>query len=715
MFYVQSLETGGTLYWKEWHASVTTNSFGLFNLVVGNGVRQAESTVATFDLIDWSVTPKFLKTEIYYSGSWKDMGTSQLMSVPYAMTSGDLAGTVDKLSVKGTTTALDEALFEVKNKNGQTIFAVYNEGVRVYVDDGAKGPKGGFAVGGFDMTKATQQEYFVVSDDSVRIYIDSNPSTKSIKGGFAVGGYDITKGITGDYLNVSGKNDAEVINGEPRVLWYPSKEAFLAGNVLIESKDSVGLNSWASGYRSKAVGLFSQALGYQAIARGNYSTSIGRNSLAHKTNSFALGNQAMAKGIGSYAFGTNAEALGDLSFAIGSVGVDSSGSTGKTIASGYGAIAIGFGSNALGQGGTTLGVEDTASGFFSTAIGYRSVAEGYGSISLGYGTKARALGSVATGWGCVTKPQGTLWAWGSMANGMSTTASNFAATSFGDRTTASGHTSFATGYSTVASGNLSATFGASTTASGAGAIAMGEGTTAQSYASLVLGRYNTASGTPGVWYFWEPVFVIGNGNSSTETSNAMTVYKSGIADFAGYLNVNRSSAGGALYVNSKEALWYDLDHFSWGFDGLYNYYAKPVLIGGTDNTPSYTLTVQGTTNSTGGYFSVSDERWKTNLKQLKNIIPGILHLNGYRFNWRSEKFSGMNFDSGTQIGLIAQDVEKVFPELVRTDNNGYKAVSYEKLTVVLLEGMKEQQEEIVSQQQQINELKALVDKLLKKK
>ncbi|MCU0462416.1 MAG: hypothetical protein MUF36_10455 [Bacteroidales bacterium] len=156
MFYVQSLQTGGTLYWKELHSSVTTNSFGLFNLVVGNGTRQTESTVATFDLIDWKVTSKYLKTEIYYSGSWKDMGTSQLLTVPYAMVAEDLAGSVAKLSVRGETSGFEDALFEVKNKNGQTIFAVYNEGVRIYVDDGAKGPKGGFAVGGFDMTKATK-------------------------------------------------------------------------------------------------------------------------------------------------------------------------------------------------------------------------------------------------------------------------------------------------------------------------------------------------------------------------------------------------------------------------------------------------------------------------------------------------------------------------------------------------------------------------------
>ncbi len=115
MMYVQSLSDGGTIFWKELHSSITTNDFGLFTLVVGTGTRQAESTVATFDLIDWGVTPKFLKTEIYYSGSWKEMGTSQLLTVPYAMVAEDLAGSVKKLSVEGETTGLEEALFEVKN------------------------------------------------------------------------------------------------------------------------------------------------------------------------------------------------------------------------------------------------------------------------------------------------------------------------------------------------------------------------------------------------------------------------------------------------------------------------------------------------------------------------------------------------------------------------------------------------------------------------
>ncbi|HNY14942.1 MAG TPA: hypothetical protein PKI12_05340 [Bacteroidales bacterium] len=212
---IQADSLGTTILWQEVHASITSNSYGLINLVIGRGARQASSTVALFSDIDWTVTPKFIKTEIFYDTDYLTMGVSRLWSVPYATVAGNLAGSVKKLSVEGETSLYDEALFEVKNKNGQTIFAVYNEGVRIYVDDGAKGPKGGFAVGGFDMTKATKREYFVVSDDSVRIYLDSNPLTKGKKSGFAVGGYDISKGIIQNYLDISDDSVRIYIDSNP--------------------------------------------------------------------------------------------------------------------------------------------------------------------------------------------------------------------------------------------------------------------------------------------------------------------------------------------------------------------------------------------------------------------------------------------------------------------------------------------------------------------
>jgi hypothetical protein len=199
---IQSDSLGGTTFWIEEHSGVTTNSFGLFTLILGKGVKKTGSTAATFNDIDWTVTPKFIKTEIDYNG-WKTMGSSRLWSVPYSMMAGGLSGALKKLEVTGVTTNMEEALFEVKNKTGQTVFAVYNEGVRVYIDDGvAKGVKGGFAIGSFSTAKAPSQNYLVVKPDTIRMYIDDTPG-KAVKGGFAIGGFNVSKGLISDFLRIT--------------------------------------------------------------------------------------------------------------------------------------------------------------------------------------------------------------------------------------------------------------------------------------------------------------------------------------------------------------------------------------------------------------------------------------------------------------------------------------------------------------------------------
>jgi len=110
------------------------------------------------------------------------------------------------------------------------------------------------------------------------------------------------------------------VRSTPQLLWYPKKEAFLAGRVLIASPDSVGLNSTSLGYHSMAKGGWSQAFGYRSVASGTYSTAIGNLALATMPNSFAFGNNAKATSSDSYAFGSGAEATGAYSFAFGSAG-----------------------------------------------------------------------------------------------------------------------------------------------------------------------------------------------------------------------------------------------------------------------------------------------------------------------------------------------------------------------------------------------------------
>lgn len=202
---------GTNIYWEELFNSVTTNAFGLFTVIMGRGVRQATSTVATFSSINWKITPVFIRTQIYYLSAWKNMGSTRFWSVPFALVSNNavtangLAGALPYLNVSGNTTVMDSALFAVRNNKGQVIFAVYNEGVRIYVDDGlAKGTnKGGFAIGSFGTSKAPSQDFLRVTRDSTRVYVNQN--AKGTKGGFAIGGF-AGKGDPNNYLNLTPYN-----------------------------------------------------------------------------------------------------------------------------------------------------------------------------------------------------------------------------------------------------------------------------------------------------------------------------------------------------------------------------------------------------------------------------------------------------------------------------------------------------------------------------
>src|SRR3989338_5268966 len=122
---------------------------------------------------------------------------------------------------------------------------------------------------------------------------------------------------------------------------------------------------------------------------------------------------------------------------------------------------------------------------------------------------------------------------------------------------------------------------------------------------------------------------------------------------------------------------------------------KNQLNPGTGTTsPGYTLTVSGTSWTTNNAWAGSDIRWKQNIVPLQSSLDKVMQLKPVNFDWRANEFPDLHFSNGTQIGFIAQDVEKVIPEVVTTDNNGYKGLSYERITPVLAGAIQEQQSEI---------------------
>ena len=113
-------------------------------------------------------------------------------------------------------------------------------------------------------------------------------------------------------------------------------------------------------------------------------------------------------------------------------------------------------------------------------------------------------------------------------------------------------------------------------------------------------------------------------------------------------------------------------------------------------TPAYTLQVNGTAWVTSGSWSGSDQRWKKNIQPIANSLDKVLQLSGVSYNWRTDEFPANNFDSKTHLGFIAQDVEKIVPDLVTTGADGFKGIDYSGFSSLLVNAVKEQQTQVTS-------------------
>ena len=177
-------------------------------------------------------------------------------------------------------------------------------------------------------------------------------------------------------------------------------------------------------------------------------------------------------------------------------------------------------------------------------------------------------------------------------------------------------------------------------------------------------------------------------------------------------NINTNSAAGAImrFITSQGSnpavTSFDIVGYN---NGFWNF-------GNNHSSGSIGFTIQGTQRLhiandglvTGDFSSLSDLRLKQNIQTLENSLAKISQLRGVSFNWQDPAK-----DPDPQIGVIAQEVEQVLPELVSTDEAGYKSVAYGKFVSVLLEAVKELQKEKDAEIQALTErLAALEAKLL---
>jgi hypothetical protein len=105
----------------------------------------------------------------------------------------------------------------------------------------------------------------------------------------------------------------------------------------------------------------------------------------------------------------------------------------------------------------------------------------------------------------------------------------------------------------------------------------------------------------------------------------------------------------------------------------------------------------------------SDERAKTNVVELESSLDKILNLKGVSFDWNPEVVPTLAAEQDRQIGLIAQEVEKIVPEVVsieKVEGQELKSVRYENIVALLIEGIKEQQQQIEDLKQRVADLES---------
>ncbi len=466
--------------------------------------------------------------------------------------------------------------------------------------------------------------------------------TSSGEASFAVGKHGVY--ATGDGAFAIG--DSSVTASGNHSVAIGNHSCNSSGNYAL----AIGHNSvGASGSHSLAIGdnscfsngSYSIAIGHNGISSGGkYSIAMGDSSNnAYADHSIAIGNNGnRSSGEYSIALGRNSNHTnGDFSVAIGkdynhttanfSIAIGSQ----NNYSSGKYSLAIGSDVNhTTGNYSLAIGSSNNhTNSNYSLAIGsdYNRTLNTY-TLAIGKNNnRAAGMHSFAMGYNDNRALGNNSFAMGDEDNA----AFSDHCFAFGtDGNRAVGENAFAVGGGDVqrANGKFSFVMGANNMARGNYSHALGMGSDASSYAEIVLGSYSTTTAalSKDTFNTSDRLFVIGNGADSLNRNDALVMLKDG-------------------------------------------------------NT-----TVSGTW--TGNFTAPSDKAYKNNVATLMSALEKIEKLRAVEFDWNSE----MNIPGspkGHDIGVIAQEIQKIFPELVYKGKDGYLSVDYAKLSAILLQAVNE--------------------------
>lgn len=476
-------------------------------------------------------------------------------------------------------------------------------------------------------------------------------------------------------------------------------------------------NSYAFG-SSAAIGYNKNnafAIGNSAAVNSDNSFAIGNNSVANGSNSFAIGNGSAANNANSLAIGPNATTAYSISDAI-AIGDNASVTSSNGIAIGSNSISANK-TEATAQSSMAIGVDATSHSTNAIVIG-TSATTGYnltnpiaiGKSALANGDNAVVIGNSAT--------------IGYTSN----------STALGAATSVSGNNSTAVGYNTAVTQNNALVLGDLTNANlavGIGSesfsgsarekLLVDAGTSASSY-NVISGKgtinnylqLNIQNRSNGASASSDIVATADNGNETNNFVN-LGINSSGYGSsgvLAGANNAYLYTTGNDFIIgnstNNKSLIFYTTASSN---STERMRITSAGLIPGQDNTYSAGNTTNRWTAvwAVNGTIQTSDERLKKNIHPLAYGLNEVMQLKPVSYDWKD--------NSGTaKIGLLAQEVKKIIPQVVvGNEEKENLGMNYAELVPVLINAVKEQQQQIKLQQEQIAELYKELKKVKEKK
>ena len=472
-------------------------------------------------------------------------------------------------------------------------------------------------------------------------------------------------------------------------MWYGSGD----GNVAI------GANS---NYKNKSLTTFSNstAVGFSSYASGNNSVSIGSSSISGGENSIAIGNLSNAGDSNSVSIGKGSSSSGYWSTATGY----------ESGASGDYSSAYGEQSNASGGSSIALGNGATSSGGSSVALGNESRSEGTTSVAIGCGAETTNTDAIAIGNGVSASGESSI-AIGSAA-GTSTTSAT------GEKAIAIGDGSLATNSATVAIGNYAMAKGSNNIAIGNNACQYATGSN-----KICIGTNSgPKSGDSWASDSVERIFVgskskFNDGPAVLEVHNGTNNHY--ISKGPRYLPETAVVVNGALIVKgpivasipklgsnaheptgSQIAALFGSDDGSGNIRDAHNSFRT-----NSNSVENYFNSYGAFKGVNGNVNNLSDRRLKYVGKESTNGLKKIKQLKVFNYTFKKDE------TKTPHVGVIAQDLQKIFPDAVKKGTDGFLSIRFEDMFYAMINAIKELDLKYEAQQKRINELEARIEKL----